>query len=281
VGLDPRLHLLPKKILTTAQQQLGSTQAAAGLAILEFNKQVLDAIAQHTAVVKLQSAFFEQYGPAGVTAFWETIKYAKSLDLPVIADIKRGDIGSTATAYAHAYLGGVDLFGKTQTTDIDAITVNPFLGADSLEPFFSTAKKQQKGIFVLVKTSNPGSGDIQDLKSNQQTISDHVADMLDDHQDQVDEHGYSNIGAVIGATYPETAQHFRKKLPQAIFLVPGIGAQGGDPSMIKHFFNKDGLGAIVSSSRGVVFSYQENEKQFKKVISEAARDTKILINGNL
>ncbi|MDH5533853.1 MAG: orotidine-5'-phosphate decarboxylase [Candidatus Pacebacteria bacterium] len=283
VGLDPRLELLPKTILNAAIKKHGQTNQAAADAITTFNKQVLDTVVDLACCVKPQIAFYEQFGAEGIQSFWDTVKYAKSLDLVVIADIKRGDIGSTAQGYAHAYLGGNKLFNKKVESDIDSITINPFLGEDTLEPFVSVAKQEQKGLFVLVKTSNPGSKDLQDLKIDNQSISMRVAQMIN-HQAEslpLDEYGYHSLGAVIGATYPKSAQQFRKVLPQSIFLVPGIGAQGGDPSLLKHFFNKDKLGAIVNSSRGITFTFKPNEKNYLTDIRKSALETRDLINHNL
>lgn len=281
VGLDPRLNLIPSSIISKSIQQFGKTNQAAAIAILTFNKQVIDAVLPHAACVKLQSAFYEQFGSEGVRAFWDTAKYAETLNLPVIADIKRGDIDSTATAYAEAYLGSGDLFGEKQTTPIDSITINPFLGEDSLEPFVKIAHETNKGLFILVKTSNPGSKDLQDLEINGQTVSQRIATYLSKQNTKLDEFGYGLIGAVVGATYPEHAKQLRQQMPTSIFLVPGIGAQGGDPTLLKNFFDKNGLGAVVNSSRGLVFSFEENDKRYLKKITQAALDTKELINNNL
>jgi len=283
VGLDPRLELLPQDIVKTAVKKYGESNQAAARAILEFNKQVLDEIADLTCCVKPQIAFYEQYGFEGIKAFWDTVDYAKSLDLIIIADVKRGDIGSTASAYANAYFGGNQSFSQKKQTDIDAITINPFLGEDTLEPFVSVANKQNKGLFVLVKTSNSGSGDIQDLKIKNKSISEKVVEMILNQakNSTIDEYGYHSLGAVIGATYPDMAKKFRKLLPQSIFLVPGIGAQGGDPTLLKHFFNKYHLGAIVNSSRGITFCFQPDDKNYLNNIRQAARETRDLINHNL
>jgi orotidine-5'-phosphate decarboxylase len=283
VGLDPRVDSLPQALVKKALKQHGKTNQAAAQAILEFNKQVLDTVVNLACCVKPQIAFYEQYGTEGIQAFWDTVTYAHSLGLVVIADVKRGDIGSTAQAYTHAYLGGDTLFGQKRTTQIGAITINPFLGEDTLEPFISLAKQEQKGLFILVKTSNPGSGDIQDLEVNGESISEKIAHTIN-HQAKklpLDTYGYHSLGAVVGATYPESAQKFRKILDKSIFLVPGIGAQGGDPSLLKHFFNKDGLGAVVNSSRGITVSFEPGNNQYIKAIQLAAQETKKMINANL
>lgn len=283
VGLDPRLEMLPVSIVQDAVTKYGKTNQAAATAIFEFNKQVLDTVADLACCVKPQIAFYEQYGADGIKAFWDTINYANKLNLLVIADIKRGDIGSTAEGYAHAYLGGDKLFDQKKTTNIDAITVNPFLGEDTLEPFVSLAQQEGKGLFVLVKTSNPGSGDIQDLTINNSSISEIVSQMISRQAENmtVDEYGYHSLGAVVGATYPETAKKFRKLLPQSIFLVPGIGAQGGDPSLLKYFFNKDRLGAVINSSRGITANFNPIDQNYLEKIKQAALETRDLINLNL
>lgn len=259
VGLDPRLEWLPKAILDEAQAKHGQTYKAAGAAIELFNKQVIDTVAPLVPAVKPQIAFYEQYGPEGLHAFWKTVQYAKEKDLTVIADAKRGDIDSTAQAYANAFLGTTNLFGtQTACYDVDCITVNPFLGEDSLLPFINTCRQYKKGIFILAKTSNPGSDDFQNLQVNGKTITTLVAELVQKHaQENLDTDGYSNIGAVVGATFPEEAAQLRKMLPHSIFLVPGVGQQGGGYEQIGNFFNEDGLGAIVNSSREIVFSQKE------------------------
>lgn len=281
VGLDPRLTLIPSSILTKTIKEFGKTNQAAATAFTLFSKQALEAVAAHAACIKIQSAFYEQFGSEGMKSFWEVATYAQSLGLPVIADIKRGDIDSTATAYAQAYLGGGDVFGEKQTTPFDAITINPFLGEDSLEPFIKVAQKTSKGLFILVKTSNPGSKDLQDLEVNEQSISARVAHFISQQNTSVDESGYGLIGAVVGATYPTHARRFRSIMKNAIFLVPGLGAQGGDPTLLKNFFDSNGLGAVINSSRGVIFSYQENDPHYLQTIAQAAQDTKEIINKNL
>ncbi|MFZ5376407.1 MAG: orotidine-5'-phosphate decarboxylase [Patescibacteria group bacterium] len=279
VGLDPRLEWLPKQITQKAVHQHGKTFAAAASAIAEFNKQVIDTIAPFAPAVKPQIAFYEQYGPDGLIAFKQTIDYAHSLGLQVIVDAKRGDIDSTAQAYANSLLGKTDLFGQEHTCyGVDCLTVNPFLGEDSLLPFINTCKKYDTGIFILVKTSNPGSSDLQDLVIAGQTIAEKLASLVAQHaQDQIGADGYSNIGAVVGATFPDEAKLLREKMPHSIFLVPGIGSQGGKTDNIRNFFNTDGLGAIINSSRGIVFSQlgnsrddylQKIEKEVKKLRKE-------------
>lgn len=275
VGLDPRLDWIPQHIQDAAVKEHGETLRAAGQAITEFNRAVIDAIAPFVPVVKPQIAFYEQYGPAGLEAFQETIEYAKSNDLSVVVDAKRGDIDSTAQAYANSFLGTTLVFGKQQPIyNVDCVTVNPFLGEDSLVPFIDTCQKYGNGIFVLVKTSNPGSGDLQDLEIDGQTVTTRMAHLVNRYaQESINSDGYSNIGAVVGATFPDEARRVRILMPNSIFLVPGIGAQGGNFSGLVNFFNADGLGAIVNSSRGLVFSQRENVgSDFQQVIVERTKE---------
>jgi orotidine-5'-phosphate decarboxylase len=284
IGLDPRLEWLPENIVSAAVKNHGKTFAAAGEAITIFNKQVIDVVAEYVPVVKPQMAFYEQYGPAGLQAFWDTVRYAKEHDLLVVSDAKRGDIDSTAQAYANSLLGTTNLFEtETKVYDVDCVTINPFLGEDSLIPFIETCTKHGKGIFVLAKTSNPGSADLQNLEVNGQTISTIVAKMIAKHAEQnIGSDGYSSIGAVVGATFPEEAQQLRKQLPHSIFLVPGIGAQGGDTSGLGNFFNADGLGAIVNSSRGITFSKKGHEgTDYLKLIEQETKNLVAAINAGI
>lgn len=284
VGLDPRLEWIPEKIKHEAIKLHGKTFEAAGHAILTFNKQVIDVVAPLVPAIKPQIAFYELYGVAGLTAFAETILYAKHHDLIVIADAKRGDIDSTAQAYANAFLGTTNLFGQEVSTfDADWLTVNPFLGEDSLLPFIETCKKYNKGIFVLVKTSNAGSRDIQDLKIGNTTITSIVSELIAKHAaTTIGPDGYSNIGAVVGATFPEEAQTIRKRLPHSLFLVPGMGAQGGDFSGLTHFFNTDKLGGLINSSREIVFSKRaEDNDDYLQTIKEQTINMNKAINKEL
>ncbi|MFA5842903.1 MAG: orotidine-5'-phosphate decarboxylase [Candidatus Gracilibacteria bacterium] len=269
VGLDPRLKSIPEFIKARYIAQYGETLAAAANAILEFNKGIIDSVCDLVPIVKPQIAFYEQYGFSGFWAFEETCKYAQSKGLLVIADAKRNDIGSTAEGYANAFLGEVELFnGKVPSLDVDAITVNPYLGYDGIKPFNEVCRKHGKGMFVLLKTSNPSSGDLQDQvldekvnegfgSEGRMTNYELMAHLIESWgAEDVGESGYGFMGAVVGATYPAQAQVIRKLLPTAIFLVPGYGAQGGGAADVKPCFNADGLGAIVNSSRGITFAYQ-------------------------
>lgn len=271
VGLDPRLEWIPDDITNKARKKYGDTLKAAGAAVLAFNQEVIDLIAPYVAVVKPQIAFYEQYGVPGLDAFQKTINHAKEKGLLVVADAKRGDIDSTAQAYANSLLGKTNVFGaKKSIYDVDCLTVNPFLGEDSLVPFIDTCREYGKGIFILAKTSNPGSKDIQDLKVKGKTITLLIADIVNKYAtEQLDEFGYSNIGVVAGATFPKEAKILRKKLAHSIFLVPGFGAQGGETQQLKSFFNQDGLGAIVNASRSITYPNGKLGKDYKKVIEQA------------
>ena len=284
VGLDPRLDWIPSSIKSVAIKHHGKTFEAGAEAILTYNKQVIDVVAPLVPAVKPQVAFYEQFGPAGMQAFWDTVKYAQSSGLVVIADAKRGDIDSTAQAYANAFLGTTNLFGtETSVFDVDCITVNPFLGEDSLLSFIKVCHTHGKGVFILVKTSNPGSSDLQDQMVHDTSISTIVADIITKHTStNLDEYGYSSIGAVVGATFPEEARRFRKQLPSSIFLVPGVGSQGGNSTDLKHFFNSDKLGAIVNSSRGITFSKQGQEgDQYLSLIEQETKSLVRAINSAL
>lgn len=260
VGLDPRFELLPEEITKPFISKHGETLLAATAAIIQFNKEIIDIVSPYVAIVKPQSAFFEQYGPLGAVCLMETIHYAHKKGLLVLLDVKRGDIDSTAQAYANAYLGKTKTGGKEEFVyNADAITVNPFLGVDTLLPFVETAKKYQKGIFILVKTSNPGSSDFQDLKTDSITLSQRIAVMIDTiAQKERDKAPYSNIGAVVGATYPEDAKKLRVMMSNSFFLVPGFGSQGGIAEHIHYFFNQKGTGAIVNASRSILYAFAKN-----------------------
>lgn len=275
VGLDPRLEKIPQFIKGKFTAEMGYTLEAAAQAILDFNKGIIDAIADLVPCVKPQAAFYEQYGFEGMWAFEATIDYAKTKGLIVIADAKRNDIGSTAEAYANAYLGQVDLFGgKYFTIDADAVTITPYLGADGVLPFVQAAEEFGKGVFVLVKTSNPSAPDLQDrlVDGERRPLHEIVAQFVDSWgADLVGVSGYSSVGAVVGATYPQEAGRLRELMPQSIFLVPGYGAQGGKASDLKAYFNADGLGAVVNNSRGIIYAYEELDLP-EAAYAEAARE---------
>lgn len=260
VGLDPRLNQIPACITEPITKEFGYTPEAASKCILEFNRGIIDAVHDLVPIVKPQIAFYEQFGFYGYLAFEETCRYAKSKGLLVLADVKRSDIGSTAKAYANYFLGEVDLFGAPQQfLDIDAVTLNPYMGYDSIKPFTDLCKKHGKGAFILVKTSNPSSGDVQDRGvEGDNKLFEMVAQLTDSWgADEVGASGFSSVGAVVGATYPQEAEKLRELMPETIFLVPGYGAQGGGAADVAPCFNEDGKGAIINSSRGIIFAYEK------------------------
>jgi orotidine-5'-phosphate decarboxylase len=253
VGLDPALERMPDRWLKEQGINQQSSLAEYGSAIYQYNLLVLDAIADLVPAVKPQSAYYELFGSAGIVALEKTVQAARDRDLLVILDVKRGDIASTATAYAQSYLPSE----PKRPLEADAITIVPYLGQDCVEPFFTEAIKWGKGIFVCVKTSNPGAAIVQEQKVGDRYLYEIIADLIKPASDQsIGESGYSGIGAVVGATYPEAAQRLRQQLPQSLFLVPGVGAQGGGNDGIKACFNPDGLGAVVSSSRAIMYPHQ-------------------------
>lgn len=279
VGLDPRLNKIPQKIKERAILECeGSPLKAAANAIVEFNKGIIDAVAELVPVVKPQIAFYEIFGYEGVRAYEETLRYAKSKGLITIADAKRNDIGTTAEAYAQAFLGEVSLFEAENEVvmpvfDADSITLNPYMGWDSVKPFVDESKKYGKGLFVLLKTSNKSSGDIQDLQmADGEPLYNLVSYLIDSWgADEIGKSGYSFVGAVVGATYPEQAKTLRAMMPNTIFLVPGYGAQGGGAADVKPCFNSDGLGALVNNSRGIIFAYEDMEGFTADNYADAAR----------
>lgn len=284
VGLDPTIDQLPQ-ILKNEILEKGPSLETAAEAVLKFNKAVIDAIHDLVAVVKPQSAYYEQLGVPGLSAYHATIEYAKSKGLFVIGDIKRGDIGSTSAAYANGHLGSVNILGKrVRPFDCDAITINPYLGDDSNKPFYQVANEEDRMNFLLVKTSNPSSGQIQNKISEDRPIYEHVAIMLNQqiNQDQLT-NGYGNIGAVVGATYPAELQKLRGLMPHAYFLIPGYGAQGGTAQDIVAGFDENGLGAIVNSSRGITFAFDatNSDETYALAIREAVLKANADLNGAL
>ena len=263
VGLDPDITKIPSCYKTGIQSQ--NPLEAVAEVIFSFNCDIIDTVYDLVPAVKLQMAFYEKYGSHGVGAFEKTVGYAKSKGLVVIEDAKRNDIGNTAKAYADGHLGTVELLDgtRTPTFDADFLTVTPFLGSESLNPFIDACKKHGKGIFILVKTSNISSGEIQDvMTADGSTVSESIAKYVAEQAETfVGRHGYSSVGAVIGATYPEEALILRRIMPKSYFLVPGYGAQGGDAADIVPCFNNDGLGAIVNSSRGILYTHMSDEER--------------------
>ncbi len=260
VGLDPTMKLIPKFLLEKNFKEYGENLKGASEAIFEYNKGLIDAIADLIPCVKPQIAMYESFGIDGLIAFKKTVDYCHEKGLVVIGDIKRGDIGSTSEAYAIGHLSGVEINGVKQPGfDEDFATVNPYLGSDGVKPFLKVCEQEKKGIFVLVKTSNPSSGEFQDKICDGKPIYEHVAEKVAEWGDTVMGDSYSYVGAVVGATYPEMGAALRKVMPKAYILVPGYGAQGGTADGLKPYFNEDGLGAIVNSSRGIIGAYQQEK----------------------
>jgi orotidine-5'-phosphate decarboxylase len=275
VGLDPRIELMPSFIIRKARKLHTGADRIARFCIAEYHRRLVRLIADLVPAVKPQIAFFEQYGIAGMLAFKDTIEEAKRAGLLVIADVKRNDISSTAQAYANAFLGRTRFDGADlESFDADCITVAPYLGGDSLEPFVRTCREYGKGIFVLVKTSNPGSADLQNLEveveGRRTPLYARVAELVEKSaRDLVGDHGYSSIGAVVGATFPAEAQILRNLMDKSIFLVPGYGAQGGTARNAALCFNRDGLGAVVNSSRAITYNLEDldlGEAEFETLI---------------
>ena len=264
VGLDPMLNYIPEHIQKKAFAEFGETLEGAAEAIWQYNKGIVDATYDLIPAVKPQIAMYEQFGIPGLVAYKKTVDYCKSKDLVVIGDIKRGDIGSTSAAYAVGHLGQVQVGSRKYAGfDEDFATVNPYLGSDGVKPFMDICKEEKKGIFVLVKTSNPSSGEFQDRVIDGRPLYELVGEKVAQWGDELMGDEYSYVGAVVGATYPEMGKVLRKIMPKTFILVPGYGAQGGKGADLVHFFNEDGLGAIVNSSRGIIAAYkQEKYKEF-------------------
>lgn len=288
VGLDPMLDYVPEEIKKVAFEEYGETLEGAGEAIWQFNKAIVDATADLIPAVKPQIAMYEQFGIPGMIAFKKTVDYCKEKDLVVIGDIKRGDIGSTSSAYAVGHVGRVKVGNNSYAGfDEDFVTVNPYLGSDGIKPFIDVCKEENKGIFVLVKTSNPSSGEFQDQlvdgKPLYELVGKKVAEWGETHMGDA----YSYVGCVIGATYPEMGKTLRKLMPKTFILVPGYGAQGGKAEDLVPYFNGDGLGAIINSSRGIIAAYKQDKyskfgsANFAEASRQAVIDMKEDINGAL
>ena len=286
VGLDPHFKLIPDDIKQKFLNLHKPSLEYAARVILEFNIQVIDIITPYVGIVKPQIAFYELYGWWGIWAYAETIKYAKEKGLIVIGDVKRGDVPTTAEAYANAHIGEVYVNDTIETPfAADAVTVNPFLGTDSILPFIQTAKKYNKGIFILVKTSNPLSGEFQNLICGKKKLHEIIAEKTNEWgKDLIGKEGYSAIGAVVGATFPKEITTLRKVMPIAFFLVPGYGAQGATVQDIKYCFNMDGLGAIINASRSILYAYDISPWKEKYGITawkEATREALIKMNEEI
>lgn len=278
VGLDPRPDQIPASIMREMEEEFDEPLEALANGVLVFCKGIIDAVKDHAVMVKPQSAFFEQLGYRGIWALEETCRYAKEQGLLVLLDAKRGDIGSTAEAYSEAYL--------SEHSPVDALTVNAYLGADGIMPFLDHCGTHGKGIFILVKTSNDSSGDLQDRITVDEQIS--IAELMSHFVsswgfDHIGESGYSSVGAVVGATYPSEAKKLRELLPHSFILAPGYGAQGGDAQSVAPCFDEAGLGCIVTSSRGIIYAYKnvegpEDESHYAETAGEAAKRMKEALN---
>lgn len=279
VGLDPMLKYVPQHIQKKAFAEYGETLKGAAEAIWLYNKEIVDAVYDLIPAVKPQIAMYEQFGIEGLIAFQKTVAYCKDKGLVVIGDIKRGDIGSTSEAYAVGHLGRVQVGSNAYYGfDEDFVTVNPYLGSDGVNPFIKVCKEENKGLFILVKTSNPSSGEFQDRMvkcddGQERPLYEVVGEKVAQWGADCMGDSYSYIGAVVGATYPEMGKVLRKVMPKSYILVPGYGAQGGKGADLVHFFNEDGLGAIVNSSRGIIAAYQQEKyaKYGEENFAEASR----------
>lgn len=284
VGLDPRFEQLPSYIKEKHIAAKGESLEAVADAFIEFNRGIIDAIAQEVPAVKPQVAFYEQYGIPGMMAYKDACDYAKSKGLIVIADVKRGDIGSTSKAYSKAHLGKVKI-GNTKLSafEADYATINPYLGDDCMKEFEEEIVDLDKGMFVLVKTSNPTSGQLQDLTlSNGKKLYEMTAEIVANWNEKIcGTSGYSPIGAVVGATYPEELDQLRKQMPKAMLLVPGYGAQGGGAKDVIGAFDSKGLGAIINNSRGIIFAFEKSDKDYGQAAKEAVIKMKNDINETL
>lgn len=272
-GLDPKLDYVPEFIKEKCFAQYGETLKGAAEALWEFNKGIIDEIYDLVPAVKPQCAYYEMYGYEGIRVLSQTIDYAKSKGLFVMTDGKRNDIGATMQAYATAHLGEVKVGSKMISAfDSDALTVNGYLGSDGINPLLDECKNRDKGIFVLVKTSNASSGELQDKMIDGKTVYNVMGDMCEQWGSEVmGKYGYSGVGAVVGATYPEQLSEMRKALPHTFFLVPGYGAQGGGAKGVANAFDKNGLGAIVNSSRGIICAYKKEENCDERDFAKASR----------
>lgn len=278
MGLDPNLDFIPEPIVTDVLARIEDPQERAAEMIFRFNQGLLEAVHGIIPAVKPQLAYYEMYGAPGVAAFAKTCNLAKAMGFLVIADGKRNDIGQTASAYAAGYLGDITYpCGKTvRSYAVDALTVNPYLGRDGIMPFLETGKPHQRGVFALVRTSNPSATEIQDQRLiGGRTVYEAVADLLDTWgADYIGDYGYSALGAVVGATWPEEAGKLRQAHPHLFFLVPGYGAQGGNAASVKPNFDKNGRGAIINASRSLIAAWKKeggNGKDYQEATLREAR----------
>ena len=285
VGLDPRLNFVPEFIKNECVEKYGKTPKAVAESFFEFNKGIIDNVYDLVPAVKPQIAMYEMLGVDGIDCFIKTCDYASKKGLVIIGDIKRGDIASTAEAYSDGHIGEIDAFGiKHKIFNEDFITVNPYLGWDSIDPYMANCKNYNKGLFVLVKTSNPNSGQFQNLDVGGLTLYQKVGQLVESWGEKLmGENGYSSVGAGVGATHPDEAKILRELMPHTFFLVPGYGAQGGKAEDLAVCFDKDGLGAIVNSSRGIIAAYKKDEysKFTEKEFGLAARQAVIDMKADL
>lgn len=282
VGLDPTYDMIPQDIRGMMLKTYGKTAEAVGKMLLLFNQKIIDHVSDLVPAVKLQVAMYEQYGIEGFRAYLDTISYAKKQGLFVIGDIKRGDIASTASAYA-AHLSGVEVEGqRLDLWNEDAVTLNPYLGFDGIEPFLTPCNAYDKGIFILVKTSNPSGKELQDLIADGRPVYEHAAQLVSKWGEAaMGTKGYSRVAAVVGATYREQGEELRKKMPHTFFLIPGYGAQGASGDDIRGYFDRDGRGCIVNSSRGIIAAYQKDSKFGSPDFAEAAREAALKMKKDL
>ena len=282
VGLDPTYEMIPKQIREEMLEKYGKTTKAAAKMFLSFNQEILDHVCDLVPAVKLQIAMYEQYGIEGLKTYMETITYAKKQGLIIIGDVKRGDIASTAAAYA-AHLGGVEIEGtRFDIWNEDAVTLNPYMGFDGIEPFISPCNEYDKGIFILVKTSNPSGKEIQDLIAEGKPVYEHAAQLVSRWGElAMGDNGYSRVAAVVGATYKEQGQELRKRMLHTFFLIPGYGAQGASGDDIRGYFDRDGRGCIVNSSRGIIAAYRKDSRYGEHNFAEAAREAALMMKRDL
>ena len=280
IGLDPMIDFIPGHILDINYELYGKNLRALAESFFDFNKAIIDACYDLIPAVKPQIAMYEQLGIDGLISYEKTVRYCKDKGLLVIGDIKRGDIGSTSLAYAKGHLGSVDIGeSRYRGFDTDMVTVNPYLGIDGVKPFIDVCNEEDKAIFILLKTSNPSSGDFQDVLVGDRPLYELVADKINEWGKLSMDGEYSNVAAVVGATYPDISRLLRGKMPHVYFLVPGYGAQGGSASDLRYCFDKNGLGAVVNSSRGIVAAYKQekykskySEQEFAQASREATQD---------
>ncbi len=288
VGLDPMMNYIPEHIQKKAFAEFGETLEGAAEAVWQYNKGIVDAVYDLVPAVKPQIAMYEQFGIEGLKAFEKTVSYCQEKGLVVIGDIKRGDIGSTSEAYAVGHLGKVQVGSHSYSGfHEDFVTVNPYLGSDGVKPFMKICKEEKKGLFILVKTSNPSSGEFQDRLVDGRPLYELVGEQVAAWGEELMGDTYSYVGAVVGATYPEMGKTLRKIMPKSFILVPGYGAQGGKGADLVHFFNEDGLGAIVNSSRGIIAAYKQEKyasfgsENYAEASRQAVLDMQADIQGAL